>query len=139
MEEKRESKFYLSKHKYLEMYHYSAQYYDYAARLASLDRDDVKARGARVLKSSKTRPISDSVAELAIERATVASKMELIEDCVKEAIFGKMEYYIYIFRCVTEELTYEKLEEEMGLSKDIDKNTFGYYRMRYYWLLAKER
>jgi len=134
-----EKKYYLSKNKYFELYYFCAQYYDYAGDLCALDLEEVKSWMPKPPHPNKIRQDYDQVGEWAARRANAISKINLIEDCLHRSLGEEDNFYLYLFRSVTEELSYEDLDKSMNIHKDMTKEHFNFLRTKFFYFLSKER
>lgn len=125
-------KYNISKHRFLELYHFCMQYKEWKAELEALT-DTVKAIGySEKIKGSSMKSATE---ELAMKRAELSKKCELIE---QTAIEADPELYQYIIEGVTEEYAsfrYLKQSLEIPCEKDMYYNR----RRRFFWLLSKKK
>lgn len=125
-------KYEISKHRFLELYHYCMQYGEWIDELNGMT-DTVKGiantEGAR-----GSGGVGSATEQLAIRRVKLQEKCEIIE---QTAIEADPELYPYIIEGVTTEYaTYKYLKQV----KDIPCGKDMYYdrRRRFYWLLSKK-
>lgn len=126
-----QKKYNISKHRFMELYHYCLQYREWQEELTGLDStvkgvdtsgDGISGNGA-----------GDPTARMAIRRQELSDKCELIEETAREA---DPEIYHYLLKTVTiEDMTYSRLALQ-GLPCGRDR----YYnsRRKFYWLLDKK-
>lgn len=124
-------KYNISKHKFLELYHFCMQYKEWKAELEALT-DTV--RGVGYSEEIKGNSMKSATEKLVIKRMELRRKCEMIE---RTAIEADSELYQYIIEGVTEEyVTYRYLKEakKIPCCKDV------YYdrRRKFYWLLSKK-
>lgn len=142
MEEKRKAKmtkirnptkkYKISKHKFLEMYHFCMQYNEWKNEL-EYKKDTRKSLPISDLPMAAGIK-TDSTGALAIRRADLENKCKMIEQTAVEA---DAELYQYILKAVTNEyvsFNYLKTVHEMPCGRTM------YYerRRRFYWLLSKK-
>ena len=124
-------KYEISKHRFLELYHYCMQYGEWIEELNGMT-DTVK--GMANIEGSRSSGESGSATEhLVIRRMKLQEKCALIE---QTAIDADPTLYPYIIEGVTTEYaTYNYLK----MSKDIPCGKTTYYdrRRRFYWLLSQ--
>lgn len=124
-------KYNISKHRFLELYHFCMQYKEWKAELEALT-DTVKAIGySGEIKGSSMKSVTE---ELAMKRAELSKKCELIE---QTAIEADPELYQYIIEGVTEEYaSYKYLSATMKIP--CSQNTYYERRKKFYWLLSEK-
>lgn len=124
-------KYEISKHRFLELYHYCMQYGEWIDELNGMT-DTVKG----IANTEGTRGsggVGSPTEQLAIRRVKLQEKCEIIE---QTAIEADPELYPYIIEGVTTEYaTYNYLK----MSKGIPCGKTVYYdrRRRFYWLLSQ--
>ena len=120
------AKYNISKHRYLELYHYCMQYPEWIKELKEL-------RGLRSHEQTAGTGLSNPTASAAIKAAEISARCKTIEDTAYEA---NKEIAMYILAGVTdEECTYKTLEARgMPASRTL------YYRGRrkFYYLLSQK-
>lgn len=124
-------KYKISKHRFAEVYHFCMQYNEW--------KDELKYRidtveGIELTDMPKAHGGSDSTARLAIRRAELRHKCELVE---QTAIEADPEIYPYILKAVTNEgigYNYLKMVMDIPCGRDM------YYdrRRKFYWLLSSK-
>ena len=124
-------KYEISKHRFLELYHYCMQYGEWIDELESMT-DTVKGMGNT--EGTRSGGNAGSATErLVIRRMKLQEKCEAIEQTAMEA---DPDLYQYIIEGVTTEYaTYNYLK----MSKDIPCGKTVYYdrRRKFYWLLSQ--
>lgn len=125
-------KYNISKHKFMEVYHHCLQYQEWQDEL-KYKTDAVKSieYGNEVHGSG---PSGSSTERIAMRRAELAKKCELIEQTVLET---DKDLYQYLLKAVTTEyVTYKYLKEIMGMPAGKDM----YYdrRKKFYYLMSKK-
>lgn len=125
-------KYNISKHKFLELYHFCMQYQEWKAELQALT-DTVKAIGySEGIKGSSTKSATE---ELALKRAELSRKCKLIE---QTAIEADAELYQYIIEGVTEEFaSYKYLREIKKIP--CGKNMYYDRRKKFFWILSRKK
>lgn len=126
-----QSKYNISKHRFLELYHYCMQYQEWKDELKYLN-DTVKSIDySGEIKGTGTGSATE---QLAIKRAELSKKCELIE---QTAIEADGDIYQYIIKGVTTEYaTYKYLKEVMNIP--CGKNMYYERRRKFYWLLSRK-
>ena len=122
-------KYEISKHRFLELYHFCMQYNDWKEELKSIT-SAVKSTPISGMPSSHN--YQDQTAKLVEKRMKLAAKCELIE---QTAIEADPELYPYILEGVTcDYATYRYLK----MSKDMPcgKNMYYDRRRKFYFLLS---
>jgi len=125
-------KYNISKHRFLELYHFCMQYPEWKEELSSIT-DTVKGIGY----SEKTKAsVSGSPTEkLAIRRAELERKCELIEQTAVEA---DPDLYTYIIRGATEEYaSFRYLKQTLQMP--CERDTYYDRRKKFFWLLSKKK
>ena len=122
------SKYHLSKHRYLELKHFCLQYPEWKERLKEIT--DICASDPGKLGSDR---ISNETERIAVERAVLKSKIELVEKVAMEAD-GYL--WFYILQGVTGEWTYTYLRNMMGIP--CGKNMYYDRYRRFFWLLDQD-
>ena len=124
-------KYSISKHKFLELYHYCMQYNEWKDEL-KYATDTVKS--ISVSDMPKGTVTGDATSRLAIKRAELSKKCELIEETAKEA---DIELWEYIIKAVTNEnVTYNYLKQIMNIPCG---QTYYYEKRRkFYYLLSSK-
>lgn len=127
-----EKKYEISKHRFLELYHFCMQYQEWRSELQCMT-DTVKgitnADGIR--GGGRTGSATE---QLVIRRMKIQEKCELIE---QTAIEADPELYQYILEGVTAEYaSYRYLEQAKGIP--CSRNTYYDKRRKFYWLLSQK-
>lgn len=127
-----EKKYEISKHRFLELYHFCMQYQEWKNEL-KLVKDTVK--GMTNTDGIRGSGGAGSATEqLVIRRLKLLEKCELIE---QTAIEADPELYQYIIEGVTAEYaSYKYLREAKGIP--CGKNVYYNRRRKFYWLLAQK-
>ncbi len=126
-----EKKYNISKHRFMELYHFCLQYTEWKDEL-KYKKDTV--RSVNVTDMPARRENGDATANLAIRRAGLRRKCELIEQTAVEA---DPDIYQYIIKGVTEEnATYKYLKQILGMP--CGKKMYYERRRRFYWMLSKK-
>ena len=127
-----EKKYGLSKHKFLQMYHFCLQYNEWKDEL-QYKSDTVKCiEISDVPKGSGGT--GNATEDLAIRRAMLSKNCELVEQTCIEADEG---IYQWILKAVTNEgIGYTYLKERMDIP--CSRNTYYERRRKFYWLLSKK-
>ena len=124
------SRWAISKHRYLELYHFCLQYPEWQRQLREID----------VLRSTWTKSNqsdtnwSDPVNEIVIKRSLIFERIELVERIAREA---DKDLASYILLAVTRDLTYGQIKARIDIP--CGKDMFYDRRRKFYWLLDKER
>lgn len=122
------SKYWLPKHRYLELKHFCLQYPDWRKRLNEIN--DISARNIVTTVSDQ---ISNETERIALERVVLQSKISLIEHTAMETA-GNL--WIFLLKGVTEDgVTYVYLRNMY----DIPCGRNMYYELyrRFFWLLSR--
>lgn len=126
-----EQKYQISKHRFLELYHFCLQYNEWKDMLKQ-HTDTIKStnfdgqpRGAMT---------TDRTANLAIKRAEWQRKCEVVE---QSAIEADAELYPYILKAVTnEDVPFNYLKMVMNIP--CSHNTYYDRRRKFYWILSQK-
>lgn len=124
-----EKKYQISKHKFLELYHYCLQYNEW--------KDELKYKTDTVASPNysgmpKGTEQTNATEALAIRRSLLSNKCEVIE---QTAIEADSEIYQYILKAVTNEyVTYNYLKQVMSIP--CGKNLYYNRRKKFYWLMS---
>lgn len=126
------SKFWISKHRYYELKHFTMQYPEWQKLYRELDGNPSAVQLDRIPASMSG--VSDPTARIAEARLYFANRIELVERAAKDAAG---EYAQQLIKAITEELSYEKLVlfEPIPFCKD---TWYTIYR-EYFWILDKTR
>ena len=133
-----DSKYFLPKHRYLELRHFCAQYYFWIAKKEVLTNQALETYTPTGYHNSSK--YADKTAEIAIKIASLSNRINLIDriSCEADPVLGH-----YIFRAVTEELTYEALNRDLERHNEppmnCGRNVFYSTYRKFFWLLDKER
>ena len=121
------SRYYLSKHRYLELKHFCLQYPEWKVRLREIV--DISAHDMATAGSDQ---ISNETERIGIERTILQNKIELVE---RTAMETDKALWFYILIGVTEEATYTYLRNAMDIP--CGKNMY-YDRYRaFFWRLSR--
>lgn len=126
------SKFWISKHRYYELKHFSMQYPEWKKLYRELDGSPSAAQIDRICVNGGE--VSDPTARLAEARLYFADRIDLVDRAARDAAG---EYSQQLIKAITEELSYEKLVlfESIPFCKD---TWYTIYR-EYFWILDKTR
>ena len=127
----KKSKYWISRHRYYELKHFCLQYYSWHSEWKALVHSNLTAKYDKTIKSDD---ISRKVEENAIRAESLARRMDLVR---KTAYDSSTDLQSYIFKAVTENLSYTYLRErcQIPCCKDV---YYEEYR-RFFWLLDKVR
>jgi len=124
-------KYNISPHRFMELYHFCLQYNEWKDELA-YKCDGVKSIQISDMPGAHSN--SDTTNDIAIRRAALSEKGELIE---KTAMEADADIHKYILKAVTNEgITYNYLHTVMGIP--CGKDMYYDRRRRFYWLLSKK-
>lgn len=124
------NRYWLPRHRYYELRHFCLQYPEWKRLYSRLDVNLVKIPGVKIQDSRIKRPVEN----LSILREELEKNMRLIEKVCKEA---DKALWPYIFRAVTEGLTYTNLSMVYDIPCGRDM-FYDRYR-KFFWLLSGER
>lgn len=125
-------KYNISDHRYQELRHFCMQYGEWKEELETLE-DTVK--GISYSEKIKCNNMKSATEELAIRRAELREKCELVEQAALEAA---PELYKYILEGVTEEYAsfkYLKYRKNMPCGR----NTYSNRRAKFFCILSKRK
>ncbi len=126
-----EKKYDVNKHRFLELYHFCMQYNEWKDEL-KYKTDTVKSIEVTDMPTSHGN--GDATASLAIRRADLQRKCELIE---QTAIEADPDIYQYIIKGVTTDYaTYKYLSQVLGMP--CGKDMYYNRRRKFYWLLSNK-
>lgn len=127
----KKSKYWISRHRYYELKHFCLQYYNWHREWKTLVESNLITKYDKTVKSDD---ISRKVEENAIRAESLARKMDLVRKTAYDSSTGLQSY---IFKAVTENLSYTYLREKCRIPccKDV---YYEEYR-RFFWLLDKAR
>lgn len=126
-----EKKYGISKHKFLQVYHFCMQYNEWKDELA-YKTDTVK--GIQLSDMPKGTGHGNATEDLAIRRALLCRNVELVEQTCMEA---DGELYQWLLKAVTNEgVGYTYLWEHMNIP--CSRNTYYNRRRKFYWLMSKK-
>lgn len=119
----------ISKHRYMELYHYCMQYNEWKEELQNIE-DGLRSpsEGQTTAGSSK----SDITASLAIKRAELSAKCKLIEQTAEET--DKMLKDYILAAATNEGYTYNYLSTVKGMP--CGHNLYYKLRKKFYYLLS---
>lgn len=127
-----QDKYNISKHRFLELYHFCMQYQEW--------RDELKyctdtVKGINYSAEIKGTGTDNATEQLAIRRDELKRKCELIE---QTAIEADPEIYQYIIKGVTANYaSYKYLREVMNIP--CGKDMYYNRRRKFYWLLSRKK
>lgn len=125
-----DSPYYLSKHRYMQLYHFCLQYQEWKSQYNELEGLREHADALPIQTSGH----GDPTAGRAIRRAQLAERMKLVEDAAREA---DPELAEYILKCATDEdVTYTNLS--MMHNIPCCSGTFTARKKKFYWLLSQK-
>ncbi|MCI8582364.1 MAG: hypothetical protein HFH13_04435 [Dorea sp.] len=126
-----EKKYEISKHRFLELYHFCMQYQEWENKL-KYEKDTVKGMG-NMDGIHGSGGMGSATEQLVIRRMRLREKCELIE---QTAIEADSELYPYIIEGVTKEYaSYKYLKQAKGIP--CGKDMYYNRRRKFYWLLAQ--
>ena len=126
-----EKKYDISKHRFLELYHFCMQYNEWKDEL-KYKKDTVQSAGVTGTPTSHNN--GDATAKLATRRAELERKCKLIE---QTAIEADPDIYQYIIKGVTNDYaSYKYLRHVMEIP--CGKDMYYDRRRKFYWLLSKK-
>lgn len=119
---------YISKERYLELYHFCRQYKEWKEAYIELEEKEISCTSFLCVKNDFE--ISDPAGNTAVEMAILKSNMELVETVANgtDEVLGK-----YIFKAVTEGLAFTKLKTMYEIPCERDMY-YDRYR-KFFWLL----
>lgn len=123
--------YYLTKHRFYEVYHYAMQYQEWKDeyRTAEQTMRGIAYDGVKVKSSGS----GDALERVAIRLTELSEKIEMLEAVARETDKDLSEY---ILRGATDEqVTYNYLS--MVLHIPCSRNTYYSLRRKFYWLLSK--
>lgn len=126
------NKYYISKHRRLELTHFCLQYKEWRSEYIRLN--ETIQSGLYLSERINTSNLSDVTAELAIKMERLSKNIELIDKVIKETD-NEIDYFL--FKGVTEGMSYNqlKMKYDIPCGKDL-----YYDRLhKFYWLLDKYR
>lgn len=126
-------KYGISKKRYKELCGFCEQYPDWKFFLAT-NRDTIKSKHIDGMPYSNTGVTSDLTAELAIKRAAIQEKVDLVEDTAKEA---DPELWEYIIKSVCYETPFWYIQQIMNVP--VNHNSFYGARRYFFYLLDKKK
>ena len=113
--------YWVSKHKFLELYHFSLQYKDWEKEIAAVSfmPDDFEF---------------DPTGEIAAKLTVLKKNCEMVKECCKDA---DRKLHRYLFLAVTEGLSYDALRSRYHIPCGKDYYFIRY--RKYFWLLSRRR
>lgn len=128
----RKNKYFIEKHRYYELKHFSLQYIIWKKAYAALDNLSKRPDDLASIKSKGV--VSDPTARTAIAKDSYRRKIDMIEQAAEEA---DKELAPYIILGVTEGLSYDNLYtyHQIPCCRDV---YYDRYR-KYFWALNKIR
>lgn len=126
-----EKKYNVSKHRFLELYHFCLQYNEWKDEL---ERKSDTMKSIEITDTPKGGGNGDATANLAIRRTELEEKCKIIE---QTAIEADPAIYSYIVKAVTNEnVTYQYLKQVMEIP--CGKDMYYDRRRKFYWLLSRK-
>lgn len=124
--------YWLSKHRFYEVYHFALQYTEWKDRYLSLEDSSQAIRYDR--ERVQTSPSADGLENVAIERSELQQKIKMVEETAREA---DPDLYRWILKAVTtEEASFDYLKSCMNIP--CERDMFYDRRRKFYWLLSKK-
>lgn len=123
--------YYLTKHRFYEVYHYAMQYQEWKDEYRTTEQTmrGIAYDGVKVKSSGS----GDALERVAIRLTELSEKIEMLEAVARETDKDLSEY---ILRGATDEqVTYNYLS--MVLHIPCSRNTYYSLRRKFYWLLSK--
>lgn len=123
------NQYWISKHRFYEVYHFCLQYNEWRDEYRAMD--GLRAVSCDAMPRGST--VADPTAALAARRAALRQKMELVERTATatDAVLGK-----YLLKAVTNEgIPYTYLREVMGMP--CGRNQYYALRRKFYWVLSE--
>jgi len=124
------SRWWLSKHRFLELYHYCLQYREWKAELKSLDG----RRAVTYDAASGGGGSGDPTFSLAARRTELEGKILTVEECAFEAD-GELAKYI-LLGVTDDNVTYNFMDQRLGIP--CSKNTYYDKRRKFFFILDKK-
>lgn len=127
----KKNKYYISKHRYLELKHFCLQYHEWRKALKYLNATDIPALKMNEIKSGNQ---SDITATLAVKKAYLKNCIDIVTTTAAQA---DNEIGDYIFKAVTEgySFNYLKMKYDIPCGRDMYYNRYR----RFFWLLNNAR
>jgi len=119
------SKYYLSKHRYLELKHFCLQYPEWKERLKEIN--DISAAW---IGNEVPGGLPNETERIAIERSVLSKKIWLVEQTCKKS---DQQLWYYLLIGVTEERPFVYLHNALGMP--CGKNMYYDRYRRFYWLM----
>lgn len=126
-------KYGISSKRYKELCGFCEQYPDWLLWLKH-NNDTLSGRGMDGMPHSKTNSTSDETASLAIKRATIQAKIDLIEKTAKEA---SPDLWQYIIKSVCYEQPFWYIRDIM--EAPINRSSFYDHRRYFFYLLDQRK
>lgn len=126
-------KYGISAKRYKELCGFCEQYPEWKEELLELE-PSVKSQRIDGMPYSKTNNISDETSDLAIKRAALLNKIELVEETAKEA---SQEMWEYIIKSACYEQPFWYLRDVAKIP--MSQATFSDRRRYFFYLLSKKR
>ena len=127
----KKNKYYIGKHRYLELKHFCLQYPEWKEEYLRLEHP---LRSYRSDVERKDDPFSDPTGDAAVRRAKLFTQMKLVEQAALEA---DPELADYILLAVTNGVSWEFLEMRQAIP--CCRQTYYDRYRRFFWCLSKER
>lgn len=126
----KKSKWVLPKHRYLELVHFCLQYPDWRRELKSIDI----LRASTIIRDRTDVSWSDSTAQIAIKRADILAKIELVEQTCRDA---EPDLAQYLLTSVTYGTTFPQMAARIDIP--CGKDMFYDRRRKFFWILDKKK
>ena len=128
-------KHHISKDRYYELLHFCRQYPEWKKELAELENFSyIQSPSKYGLVGQKWGCEVDPVGNLAAKKAEYKQKIQMVQDCAKEA---DPDLNDYILLAVTEGVTYSKMETMLDIP--CERGMFYRRYRRFFWLLSQAR
>lgn len=127
----KKNKYWIGKHRFLELRHYCLQYPDWQRVLIDIGYGRVSYI---VSDTRKIRDLYDETQRVGIIRAEYSRNIDLIERVAKET---DDQLWDYILKAVTKDLSYTYLETVMHIP--CSRGTYFDRYRKFFWLLDKEK
>lgn len=127
------NKYYVERHRYYELKHFCLQYPIWKKEYCILSEMTIPANSSSEIMSRSNIKV-DNTSRIAIRKNYYSERMNMIEKIAKKTDY---ELSTYIFKAVTEGLSYNNLKTKMDIPCGKDMY-YDRYR-RFFWLLSKVR
>lgn len=122
------NKYWIPKHRYYELLHFCLQYPEWKSAYKSISY--ISASNMSDRKTDQGDPVSKAVEKLMFYQ----ERMDTVDNALKEA---DPSLYIYLFKGVTENLSYDIIRVNMNIP--CCRETYYEAYRRFFWLLDKAR